>query len=568
MRKSIYTGLFLLGAGVLAGCQADMDTPELEIPVSTLSANMSILDLKNAYDGLSTKVGYLPGTEILDADGNVTNGDHIIIKGRVVSSDASGNIYKSLVIQDETAALAFSLNQSSMYVDYRLGQEVLVDMTGLNIGYYRGLQQVGAPGEPYSGTPQLGFMSYDYWIEHSQLNGMPDPDCVYIRYGKDEVPADKMHCFVFNSFDEVNNFTLTEMQSQLVEFRNVSFKGAGELVYSAYQESANRTLVDVNGKNMTVRNSGYSNFYNEILPKGTGRVRGILSYYGDSWQLVLRDLADVMITEDGAKDRPFTVEQALLDENQGMTGWITGYIVGSVKAGVDKVSSADDVIFGADAEMDNNLLVAASADETDWTNCVAVELPQNSVFRYYGNLADNPDVYKRKIDVNGTIGEFLGMVGIVDNAGTKESFEIDGVTPGTATGDTPRPAGDGTEANPYNIGAVIASESDMNGVWVTGYVAGYVISGNFEDTNCEFSASEVSGSTNYLNSTNIILSEMAPMQCTVGNSIPCQLTAKWKPTLGLKNNPSIFGKKIKIKCNIKAYLGTRGVGNITEVVEL
>ncbi len=559
--------MLLLGAGLMTGCQADMDAPELEIPVSTLQSNMSILDLKTAYEGMSTPVGYLPGTEVLDAAGNAVSGEHIVIKGRVVSSDATGNIYKSLVIQDETAALAFSLNQSSMYVDYRLGQEVLVDMTGLNIGYYRGLQQVGYPGEPYNGEPQLGFMSYDYWLEHSQKNGMPDADCAYIR-PDDPVPADKMHCFVFNSFDEVNGQLLMQMQSQLVEFRNVHFDGAGELNYSDYQESANRTLIDANGQTMTVRNSGYSNFYNEILPKGTGRVRGILSYYGDSWQLVLRGLSDVMITEDGSKEKPFTVEQALDPENEGMSGWVTGYIVGSVKAGENNVTSNDQVIFGGDAEMDNNILIAASPDETDVLNCLAVELPQNSVFRYYGNLADNPELYKRKIDVNGTIGKYLGMAGIVDNAGTKDSFEIEGVTPGSATGDTPRPAGSGTETDPYNVGYVIAATASETEVWVTGYVAGYVINGDFEDANCEFSASEVSGSTNYLNSINIILSEVAPMQCSVGNSVPCQLSVAVRPILGLRLNPSIFAKKVKLKCNIKKYLGTMGIGNITEVVEL
>ncbi len=399
MKKSIYACLAAISAMGLTGCQADMDTPALEIPTATLEANMTILDLKNAYDGQSAKIGYLPGSETFDSEGNVTGGKHVVIKGRVVSSDASGNIYKSLVVQDETAALAFSLNQSSMYVDYPLGQEVLVDMTGLDLGYYRGLQQVGAPGEPYNGTPQLGFMAYDKWLDHSQKNGLSDPDCAYIRYGKEDVPADKMHCFVFNSFDEVNGFALTEMQSQLVEFRNVHFDGAGELNYSDYQESANRTLVDANNQTLTVRNSGYSNFYNNILPKGTGRVRGILSYYGDAWQLVLRDLNDVMITEDGEKDKPYTIDKVLDPENQGMSGWITGYIVGSVKAGVSNVTSSADIIFGKDAEMDNNLVIAASADETDFENCVVVELPQNSVFRYYGNLADNPDVYKRHIDV-------------------------------------------------------------------------------------------------------------------------------------------------------------------------
>lgn len=546
MKKTLYSGLFLLGTLMLGGCQADMDTPALEIPESTLTANMSILELKEKYENQTAQI---------DED--------IVIKGRVISSDASGNIYKSLVIQDETAAMAFSLNQSSMYVTYRLGQEVLVNMKGLYIGYYRGLQQIGAPGEPYSGNPQLGFMAYDIWTDHSQMNGLPDPDCEYIRYGVTP-DANKMHCFIFNSLDEINTLPLMEMQSQLVELRNVSFEGAGELNFSDYQESANRTLIDANGATLTVRNSGYSNFYNDILPKGTGRVRGILSYYGDSWQLILRDRADVMITEDGQFDKPYSIEQLQDPENDGLGGWTKGYIVGSVK-GVSVVSSEADVIFGKDAEMDNNVLIAASPDETDYTKCAIVELPNGTRLRALVNLADNPGVYKKELMVKGTIGSFLGLQGIVNSNGSRDDFYLDGEQPSTGA-EAPDPAGSGTESDPYNISFVMQSTTDYDAVWVEGYIAGYVTSGDFGEETCEFSASEVSGSSNYLNSTNVLLSAVAYPNFGCANSVPCQLTSTTKQTLGLRNNPSIFGQKVKVKCNIKDYLGVRGIRNITDVV--
>jgi len=169
MKKHRYTGLALTLslAAVLGGCQADMDTPALDVPVATLQPNPRILELKETFENKTEKVGYKPGTEVYDESGELIGGERYIIHGRVVSRDASGNIYKSLVIQDETAALAFSINQGSLYNEYRLGQDVVVDLTGLYIGYYRGLQQVGSPGEAYNGQPQLGFMAYDYWLSNS-----------------------------------------------------------------------------------------------------------------------------------------------------------------------------------------------------------------------------------------------------------------------------------------------------------------------------------------------------------------------------------------------------------------
>lgn len=557
MKIMKYTGLAMCLAVLagMGGCQADMDTPALEVPEASIQANMTILELKQAFENKTEKIG------------TKENGDHYIIHGRVVSSDASGNIYKSLVLQDETAALAFSINQGSLYNEYRLGQEMVVDLTGLYIGYYRGLQQVGAPGEAYNGQPQLGFMAFDYWLSNSQRNGTPNPEFKLVGLGTD-YPEDQFYCITFNNFDELNNATLPELQSQLVEFRNVSFQiKEGEETYAPYQESVNRTLKDENGQSLTVRNSGYSNFYNQELPEGKGIVRGILSYYGDAWQLVLRDVRDVMISDKGEADKPYTVEEILAGTYTGMTGWSEGYIVGSVKAGVTTVSGADDVIFGIAAEMDNNVLIAASADETDVAKCAIVELPQNTMLRFYVNLLDNPDVYKKKLAVYGTLGEALGMKGVAASRGGKNDFTIDGKTISDG-GEAPAPSGSGTESDPYNISYVMQSVSDESDVWVTGYVAGYVATGDFSESNVEFSASEVSGSTNYLNSTNVVLSAVAPMKCGVGNSVPCQLAAVSRPVLGLKLNPSVYGRQVKIKCQITNYLGTRGIRKITQVIEL
>lgn len=587
MKTIKYSGIAfaMAAAALLSSCQADMDTPALDVPEASVKANITLLDIKEAYSDLYSQKVYMPGTWVdykgrhLEKDKvgtvdpetnvilNIEGGEPVYVHGRVVSSDASGNIYKSLVIQDETAALAFSINQGSLYNEYRLGQEMVVDLTGLYMGYYRGLQQVGYPSDPYDGTPQLGFMALDYWLANAQYQGLPDPEYVNVRLGGN-YPDNKYYCITFDSFDDLNKGTLTELQSQFVEFRDVSFEiKEGEETYAPYQESVNRTLVDASGQTLTVRNSGYSNFYNQKLPTGRGIVRGILSYYGDSWQLVLRDVRDVVMTDKGTAEKPFEVADILTGDFAGMTGWSKGYIVGSVKAGVTSVTDASDVIFGSAAEMDNNVLIAASADETDFTKCAVVELTQSTQLRYYVNLLDNPGNLKKELAVYGKLGSFLGLDGVIDSKGTFDDFTIDGQS---FAGGAPLPpvAGSGTEADPYNITYVMESTGDQADVWVTGYVAGYVTSGNFSESSCEFSANEVPGSSNYLNSTNVLISAVAPMNCGYKNSVPCQLTAAYKPTLGLANNPGVYGKQVKIKCRITTWLGSRALRNISQVVIL
>lgn len=578
MKRNIYSALAMALAitatAGLVSCQAEMDDPGLVVPEASIKANTTILELKQAYENKIEKVGFKPGTEKYDADGNVVDGEHIIIHGRVVSSDASGNIYKSLVIQDETASLAFSINSGSLYNFYRLGQDVVVDMTGLYLGYYYGLQQVGSPSDTeLNGENQLGFMALDYMLRHAQCDGLPSPEFAKVKYGE-PYPTDQFYCLTFDSFDELTKGTLPELQSQLVEFRNVSFQIEEEgQTYAPYESTVSRYLVDANGQTLTVRNSGYSNFYYKELPKGRGIVRGILSYYNsgsatDPWQLILRDVTDVIITEAGEEATPFSVSDVRSGEYDGLIGWTSGYIVGAVKAGVTTVTSAADVTFGKDVETFNNVLIAESADETDINKCIVVDLPQGTSLRTWVNLIDNPEFYKAQLLVNGKISTELGLPAIVDSKGGFNEFRINGKSMSGGT-EGPAPAGDGTEANPYNVSWVKASTEDKTGVWVIGYVAGYVATGSdFTGDACEFSANEVPGSTAYLNSNNVILSSVAPMKCGVDNSVPAQLSSAVRSTLGLKLNPGIYGKQVMIKCNIEEYFGTRGIRKITEVREL
>lgn len=413
--NSIYLGLALLAGAAFCSCQADMKEPEFVTPEASMKPNTTILELKNTF---------ADKTLLCPMKDEVSQTPYII-HGRVVSSDASGNIYKSLVIQDETAALAISLERSSTYVDYRIGQDVVVNVTGMYVGYYNGLQQLGWLSDPYDGEAQLGFMAYDIFKAHTEKNGLPDNNVAYVTAGQ-ERPADQPYCILTNLGSlPSGGEDMRGMQSQLVEFRQVRFKSGGRETFAPYHENKNDTLVDASGNFILVRNSGYSNFYNDTVPAGEGRVRGILSYYGSSWQLVLRDRADVMIYAKGQENDPYTVAEADSVMNQGDAGWVKGYVVGSVAAGVQSVTSASDVIFSANADLNNNVMIADSPDEKDYTKCLVVNLPQGSDLRRTVNLINNPDVYKKRLDVYGNLNSLLGLPG-VSSSGAIAEFKIDG----------------------------------------------------------------------------------------------------------------------------------------------
>ncbi|MCM1004877.1 MAG: DUF5689 domain-containing protein [Prevotella sp.] len=414
--------LMALGLGAsLTSCQNDFDLPPIDEPVASLEANTTIAELKARY--WQDAANYYE-TVIKQDEKDV------IIKGRVISSDATGNIYKSLVIQDETGALAFSINQTGMSNNYRVGQEVVVNVTDLGIGKYAALQQIGGYGE-YNGTPQVSFMDYTLFQNHTELNGFPNPECKYVSIN-DAKPAEGIYCIEA----DMGNLPGTpegqrQYQSQLVIFRNVHFEGGGELTFAESDATTNRTLVDANGNTLLVRNSNYSSFRGQTLPAGTGDVMGILSYFNGTWQLLLRSAEDCIFESKGQVNDPYSVVEAIELQGSDKSGWVEGFIVGSVKAGVTDIDSNDKIIWGADAEMDNTLVIAPDTNTKDINKCLVLTLPQGSSLRANGNLLDNPGNYLKEIKVTGTFDSYLGTNGLLNSKGDASDYVIEGVTPGT-----------------------------------------------------------------------------------------------------------------------------------------
>lgn len=80
----------------------------------------------------------------LEVSGNVW------IKGQVISSDVTGNVYRELYIQDETGGIDVKIGKSSLYSEFTLGQWVYVLCDGLTLGAYNGMPQLGLAADETS----------------------------------------------------------------------------------------------------------------------------------------------------------------------------------------------------------------------------------------------------------------------------------------------------------------------------------------------------------------------------------------------------------------------------------
>lgn len=544
LKKYILGFCAALGLGVtLSGCQDNFGNITAEEPVATMQANATIKEVKALFwdDAINYAVK-IPARE---------DGSHYIVKGRVISSDEAGNVFKSLVIQDETAALAFSINSYNLYLNYRRGQEVVVDLTDLYIGKYNGLQQIGmrewyANGNAYEVT----FMAPESFTSHTELNGWPD--------------LAKIDTLEINSFSELstNPDGLQSMQSQLVKLNNVTFQDGGVEKFSEYHENVNRTLVDSEGATMIVRTSGYANFWNQTLPTGYGDVVAILSYYGTSgWQLLLNDYEGCMnfgnpTEKPGSEANPYDVAGAIAEIEGGFTasGWVKGYVAGAVAPDVAEVTSNDDIEWEAPTVLATTLVIAPDMTTRDIKQCLVIALPSDSPLRLAANLRDNPDALGKEIMLKGTFGTYMGTYGILNNSGTNSEFKLDGYT--NPEGE-PIPNGDGSEASPWNPTQVLAGTASGTSTWVKGYIVGWIPDKSFNEAIFELPAST---------QTNIVIATKPDVkdytQC-IAVQLPAGVV---RNALNLQSNPGVFGKAVSLLGSVEKYFGVMGLKAVSDYV--
>lgn len=109
--------------------------------------HITIAELKYAYGEISNKGTNNNGwsntvSKLIGED--IFVGHDVYIKGKVVSDDTEGNIYKSLFIQDETSGIELKLN-NNVGLMYKRGTWVYVRLNGLYLGNYRMMLSLGGP---------------------------------------------------------------------------------------------------------------------------------------------------------------------------------------------------------------------------------------------------------------------------------------------------------------------------------------------------------------------------------------------------------------------------------------
>lgn len=271
--------LVIASAGLMTSCVNDtFDTPKFDDCVSPgLTKTKEVANLYTSAPANGTTVAYpaaakdpVTGKEIYD-----------YIEAYVISSDEGGNFYKSMYFQPTDGSKGFNLSGDivNAYTQkFQPGKKVFLKLNGLSYanptGFGRGLIFGAAPTEQYA-VDRLSSLDFKKYL----------------------IPS----CDVVSEDAIVHKITLAQAFSDtylntLVEIDNVQFtdEAAGGTYDSNLTDTYDSSIYITDGsKNLTIRTSRFANFAGSKVPTGKGKIRGVLTKYNSTYQIIMRTERDV-----------------------------------------------------------------------------------------------------------------------------------------------------------------------------------------------------------------------------------------------------------------------------------
>jgi hypothetical protein len=232
-----------------------------------LAVNMTLDSLKKIYFN-----------DMTVAKKNIIIQNDWTVKGMVVADDKSGNLYKTVVIDDGTAGISVRIDISNYNTDYPVGRQVYIKLQGLAMGPYAGLVQLGGYIDSTSGSSPT--------VEAI-------PASLVVKYLVPGTWGNTVTPHVVTIPQLGNTY---QWQSRLITVQNIQFQTsdtAEKWADNIALASVNRYLEDCYNNELIVRTSGYSNFAGQLTPSGSGSITGVFGVYNSDKQLTIRDLNDV-----------------------------------------------------------------------------------------------------------------------------------------------------------------------------------------------------------------------------------------------------------------------------------
>lgn len=257
----LYYALLFLMTSAFSGCVDSQNFETLQVNcIDDLVANSSFSEVKALY-----------------VDETIQIQEDLIIEGYVTSSDKEGNFFSVLHFQDKAVnpsegfRIEFDLIASHLF--FPEGSKIFIKLKGLYLGKSSDVYKLG------------GTLSVFGNIFVGRLPAVAVREHIFISC--DETTALVPNVIAIDDFEK--NLTNTLVQLQDVQFVDDDLNQP----YALEREETDRILTDCFGNELELMNSGFANFYEEILPSGNGSITGVLLRQRENFFLVIRSPDDI-----------------------------------------------------------------------------------------------------------------------------------------------------------------------------------------------------------------------------------------------------------------------------------
>ncbi len=267
-----------LGLFTAQSCVQDDDYATPPIECNLPQANITLPELMQKIN-----------SNQLNVDSNKAILDDLILEAYVISSDETGNIYKTISIQDDptnpTVGTQIEINAGNLYAKYPVGSKIQIRLKGLRAQQdtRAGIVKIGSV-DPSFDIGRIGLTEFEKYVI------------------KTCEPIQAIQPKEFNSLAEAMR---NENINTLVKINNVQFLQPDvDKTYGTSTQIENRELQDKTGsrKGVVLRNSNFADWKDELLPTGSGSITVVVSKYGSTWQVYIRDTKDVKFDQDRFDD--------------------------------------------------------------------------------------------------------------------------------------------------------------------------------------------------------------------------------------------------------------------------
>ncbi len=220
-----------------------------------------------------------------------TNDD--FIEAYVTSSDEGGNFYKSisLISLDGNKGFTMPVDAYNLYTKFEPGRKVTINMKNRH----------------FHNNSQIASLEIGS-LYNNDTPDNPSDDRVGRISGVEYENVINRSCTKVDEETIVKRMTIAQAKNNLntnmlIEFDAVQFTDAslGKKYYDATLNSfggaTNHEITDEFGAKIIVRVSEFAVFAATNVPNGNGKIRGVLTKFGSTYQFMIRTLNDVNLTD-------------------------------------------------------------------------------------------------------------------------------------------------------------------------------------------------------------------------------------------------------------------------------